>query len=205
MNNEYIGGMKRTFGVMFDYAVNHCNIDGDSFWNMMVCSGIAMQIECTNPKYVAGKSGIELARDIAEEINYSLTEDNKPIATEQRSADYWCGWALIQYQNYSGLNFKQIHRLISYNDLIQMYPKYHEMDIKHLYDSIDELKSGSGTKLKAKRELSGMSQSELARISGTNLRTLQAYEQGVKDINKAAAGAVKQIADTLECDIDEII
>ena len=50
-----------------------------------------------------------------------------------------------------------------------------------------------------------MSQSELARISGTNLRTLQAYEQGVKDINKAAAGAVKQIADTLECDIDEII
>ena len=58
MNDEYIGGMKGTFGVMFDYAVNYCSLDGDEFLDMMICSGVAKQIECTNPKYEIGRAHV---------------------------------------------------------------------------------------------------------------------------------------------------
>lgn len=205
MNDEYIGGMKGTFGAMFDYAINHCVLDGDEFWNMMICSGIANQIEHTNPKFVAGRSGIELARDIADEVGYDLTEDDREISTDSRSADYWCGWALIQYQNYSGLSFKQIHRMIKYTELFQMYPKYHQMDITKLYDYLDDLQKKRKSSLKQQRELSGMSQSELAVRSGTSLRTLQAYEQGVKDIRKAQVVTVRKLAESIGCEVDDII
>ena len=205
MNDEYIGGMKGTFGVMFDYAVNYCSLDGDEFLDMMICSGVAKQIECTNPKYAAGKSGIELVRDIADEIGYDLRENRNRISTDSRSADYWCGWVLIQYQNYSRLSFKQIHRLIEYKDLYQMYSKYHEMDITKLYDYLDGLQYTGKNVLKKQRELAGMSQSELAGKSGTSLRTLQAYEQGVKDIRKAQVETVIKLAKGVGCEIDDII
>lgn len=205
MNDEYIGGMKGTFGAMFDYVVNHCGIDGDDFLDMMICSGIAKQIEHTNPKYVAGRSGIELARDVAEEMNYDFKENNREMSTDSRSADYWCGWALIQYQNYSGFSFKQIHRLIKYKELFNMYQKYHQMDITKLYDYLDELSGKKKSQLKKQRELVGMSQSELAGRSGTSLRTLQAYEQGVKDIRKAQVKTVKKLAESIGCEVNDII
>lgn len=205
MNDEYIGGMKGTFGAMFDYVVNHCNLDGDDFLDMMICSGIANQIEHTNPKYVAGRSGIELARDVAEEMNYDLKENNREMSTDLRSADYWCGWALIQYQNYSGFRFKRIHRLIKYKDLLKLYPKYHQMDITKLYDYLDDLSEKEKNSLKKQREFVGMSQSELAVKSGTSLRTLQAYEQGVKDIRKAQVKTVRKLAESMGCEMDDII
>ena len=205
MNDEYIGGMKGTFGAMFDYAVNHCGLNGDEFLNMMICSGIAKQIEHTNPKFVAGRSGIELVRDIADEMNYDLKEDDRSVSTASRSKDYWCGWALIQYQNHSGLSFKQIHRLIKYEEMLNMYSKYHEMDITKLYDYLDERYQKIKSSLKQQRELSGMSQSALSEISGTSIRTLQAYEQGVKDIRKAQVQTVKKLAEGIGCEISDIL
>ncbi len=50
-----------------------------------------------------------------------------------------------------------------------------------------------------------MSQSELAGKSGTSLRTLQAYEQGVKDIRKAQVETVIKLAKGVGCEIDDII
>lgn len=72
-------------------------------------------------------------------MNYDLKENNREMSTDLRSADYWCGWALIQYQNYSGFRFKRIHRLIKYKELLKLYPKYHQMDITKLYDYLDDL------------------------------------------------------------------
>lgn len=60
-------------------------------------------------------------------------------------------------------------------------------------------------KLKDKRESAGMSQSELAQASGVSVRMIQHYEQGVKDINKAAAITVKRLADALGVKMEDII
>ena len=61
------------------------------------------------------------------------------------------------------------------------------------------------SRLKFMREDKNLSQSELAEKSGVSLRTIQAYEQGYKDINKAQVVAVLQLAEALECDVYEII
>lgn len=61
------------------------------------------------------------------------------------------------------------------------------------------------SRLKFFRELRGMSQSELAEKSGVLLRTIQAYEQGYKDINKAQVITVLSLAEALECDVYDII
>ena len=61
------------------------------------------------------------------------------------------------------------------------------------------------SRLKFMREEKGMSQSSLSEQSGVNIRTIQAYEQGLKDINKAQVVTVLQLAEALECDVYEII
>lgn len=59
--------------------------------------------------------------------------------------------------------------------------------------------------LKEVRLLKKMTQKELAEKSGVSLRMIQHYEQGVKDIKKAAAETVSKLADVLGCDADDII
>ena len=62
-----------------------------------------------------------------------------------------------------------------------------------------------GKNLKTKRIESGMSQSELAKATGINIRSIQAYEIGDRDINKAQAISVYKIAMVLKCDVKDIL
>ena len=59
--------------------------------------------------------------------------------------------------------------------------------------------------LKQVRETSGMTQLSLSINSGVNLRLIQAYEQGYKDINKAQVVTVLSLADALGCDVRDIL
>ena len=61
------------------------------------------------------------------------------------------------------------------------------------------------SKLKARRTQKGWSQSELSRQSGVNVRMIQHYEQGFKDINRAEVRTVIKLADALECDVKDLI
>lgn len=63
----------------------------------------------------------------------------------------------------------------------------------------------STTNLKLIRVMSGLSQSELAEASGVNVRMIQHYEQGVKDINRAAALTVYRLAQALECTVEDLL
>ena len=51
----------------------------------------------------------------------------------------------------------------------------------------------------------GLSQSQLAKKAEVNLRMLQYYEQGVKDIKKASGETIKKLADALDVTMAEII
>lgn len=59
--------------------------------------------------------------------------------------------------------------------------------------------------LKKKRKELGMSQALLASKSGVNIRTIQSYEQGAKDINKASVEAIYMLSKALNCRMEEII
>lgn len=59
--------------------------------------------------------------------------------------------------------------------------------------------------LKYMREAAKLSQAELAAKSGVNVRLIQHYEQGFKNINKAQVVTVLKLAEALEADVYDII
>lgn len=61
------------------------------------------------------------------------------------------------------------------------------------------------TNLQAKRKEAGYTQHELACRSGISIRTLQYYEQGVLDINKASAATVCRLALALDCEMISLL
>lgn len=61
------------------------------------------------------------------------------------------------------------------------------------------------TLLQIKRKARGLTQHELATRSGVSIRTLQYYEQGVLDINKASAATVCRLALALDCEMISLL
>ena len=59
--------------------------------------------------------------------------------------------------------------------------------------------------LKIARESAGLNQKQLAEKSGIDIRLIQHYEQGSKDINNAKCITVLKLAEALERDVWEII
>lgn len=60
-------------------------------------------------------------------------------------------------------------------------------------------------KLKEIRTQQGLSQSLLSKKANVSLRSLQAYEQDDRDLNKAQAETVYKLAQALDCTIEELI
>lgn len=59
--------------------------------------------------------------------------------------------------------------------------------------------------LKELRQKAGLTQAQLAEKSGVNIRMVQYYESGFKDLNKAAFETGLKIAEALECDPRDLI
>jgi len=59
--------------------------------------------------------------------------------------------------------------------------------------------------LKRIREERNITQAQLSEKSGVNVRMIQHYEQGVKDINKARATTILKLSDALECKFGDIL
>lgn len=53
-----------------------------------------------------------------------------------------------------------------------------------------------------KRELS---QSQLSKLTGVNLRMIQFYESGFKNINHAHADTIFKLADALNCNMEDLL
>lgn len=60
-------------------------------------------------------------------------------------------------------------------------------------------------KLKKIRVQQGLSQSLLSKKANLSLRSLQAYEQDDRDLNKAQAETVYKLAKALNCKMEELI
>lgn len=60
-------------------------------------------------------------------------------------------------------------------------------------------------KLQAVRLAAGLSQSQLAAAAGLNVRMIQHYEQGVKDLNAAKLQTLLRLCNALNCRLPDII
>ena len=59
--------------------------------------------------------------------------------------------------------------------------------------------------LKELRIKRNLTQKELAQISGVNWRTVQNYEQGKNDINKAQGDILYKLSKALKCRIEDLL
>ena len=204
----YLNSAMRNIGDMFDYAINYFGIPAEDYVAMFLTSEICQKLENGESKYLIGMSGIELAmRLIEEKTGVEPLYDAADAEVFSSTPDHWCGWALCYYQWLRDLPYKLILGSIPYSDLRGMYRTLHEADISKFSDIIDAILNEQHTKtnLKRIRSARGLSQSQLAKKSGVSLRSIQMYEQRNKDINKGQAAALRSIAKTLGCSIENLL
>lgn len=202
----YLSKAQSLLGDAFDYAVNTCSILGNDFVKLFIVSSVSKRMENGEPAFLAGKSGIEIVREIVAETK----EQELQIEPQEhfgRSREYWIGWAVAYYQWYSGRKYSDIFKVISFEDLQKMYYTLHEADITKFVDIVDSRMKEyfSETNLKRIRTTYGCTQSELSERSGVSLRSIQMYEQRNKNINKASVDTMYRLAKVLGCTIEDLI
>jgi DNA-binding Xre family transcriptional regulator len=207
----YVDDVASNVGTMFEYAVA-CGFNPSVFWSKFIYSIVAEQIEKGNPKYLTGYSG----RDYVD-----IIINTAPIKKIKKSNDrlytgnviinkdefYWAGWALAQYQHKKGMSFYNINKYLDIKVVLNLYHILHEADITKFYDVADTYvkQTKQETNLKTIRTVSGLSQSELAKESGVELRSIQMYEQRKNDINKAQVETLLKLSKVLGCDITDLL
>ena len=202
----YLSKAQAALGDAFDYAVNTCGIPGGDFIKLFTASSVSKRMANGEPAVLAGKSGIEIAVDIISETTGKQPEAT-PVEHMGRSREYWIGWAVCYYQWSSARSFNDIFRVLSYDDLQNMYYTLHEADITKFADIVDEKikEYFRDTNLKRIRTSYGCTQAELAKQSGVSLRSIQMYEQRNKDINKASAETLYRISKVLGCAMEDLL
>ena len=205
-NEAYLPYAMENLAVMMDCGINQCGFPAQLFHRMFLTSGVASQIEKGNPRYLAGLSGAELASRVLE-----LTTGESPAAIDGKytiSAEYWAGWVLAYYQWKSGKSFRFINdNGLNIEKIIALYHPLHEADLDKFAAVadriIEEAVNSSVSPLKKARENCGLTQAELAGISGISLRMIRAYEQKSQDISKASFATVSRLESVLHTKLGE--
>ena len=202
----YLSKAQASLGDAFDYAINTCEIRGEDFIKFFTASSVSKRMENGEPAFLAGKSGIEIAVDVVLETTGKQL-DCEPQEHMGRSREYWIGWAVCYYQWYSARSFSDIFKVLSFEDLQNMYYTLHEADITKFADIVDDKMRDhfKETNLKRIRTIYGCTQAELSERSGVSLRSIQMYEQRNKDINKASVEALYRISKVLGCTIEDLL
>lgn len=202
----YLEKARTVLARMLDFAVCELKYDITQFFDYFLRSGIAERFEKGDFSILVGKSGVEVAYEVLDKMNIHI-EYEEPKYTMERSVEYWTGWALAYYQWETSLKFKEITEYIPIHYVRALYSPYHEMDIRHFVNKMNELylAANPDTNLKKKRNQAGYSQKQLAEISGVPIRTIQQYEQRQKNINKAQVEYLLKLSTTLCCDVESLI
>ena len=199
----YLEKARVALGRMLDFAVYDLHMDLREFWGQFLNSEVCKRFERGDSSLLAGMSGVEMA--------YAVLGDSvqrvKARPSADRSEEYWLGWALAYYQWDVGIAFKDIFDAEEILKIKALYYPYHEMDIRHFCDLLNEMyrENNRITNLKRHRLNTGMSQAQLAEESEVPLRTIQQYEQRQKNINMARAEYVIRLAKVLYCEPEDLL
>lgn len=205
-HERYVSSAQRILGDMMDFAVYSYQLDADCFFEMFLVSDIAKQFENGNPTYVAGMTGCELAKRVIRQSGMSFTDITEEMYVD-KSPEYWCGWALAYYQWYTAKPFFKIHKAVSMQELLFLYPALHEADVMKFIEVMNERLQQfyPDTNLKQIRSFAGLSQRELASLSGIPLRQIQLFEQRQRDINKTQAINLLRLGKALGCQYEDLL
>ncbi|MCR5007795.1 MAG: helix-turn-helix domain-containing protein [Oribacterium sp.] len=202
----YLSSAQNILGHAVDFAVMTLEIEPNVFGKALAFSRSAKQFSSGNPRYVAGVNGCEFAREVLDE--YGITyKDVDDIMYMDKSPEYWAGWAVAFYQWYMDVSFSEIFNVVTLDEIIAMYPVYHEMDIMQFVDRMNELMRDAytHTKLYKHRKNNGLSQEGLSRESGVPLRQIQLFEQRQRDINKTSSATLYKLSKVLHCSMEDLM
>ena len=115
-----VGYAMDNLGAALDYSVNFLKIDGQEFLNLFLISGIATELANGNPKYISGMTGRNLADEVYESCGMQIDKTEEELNGDY-SPEYWCGWTLAYYQWETGLSFKKILSVLTFDMLINSY------------------------------------------------------------------------------------
>ena len=203
----YLAGARKKLGWMFHHGIIDMGNDADRFAVLFSYSKIGRLFERGDPRTIAGMSGVEMAENLMRECGI-LSWDEPFMEPELWTSDvYWAGWALAYHQWYTGRPFHRIIEKVPFSEIIGMYHPFHEMDITSFVDEMERRigERPGQSRLKTLRENRGWSQSNLAEAAGVKLRSIQLYEQGVNDIDKAQARTVYRLATALACSVEDLL
>ena len=202
----YLEKARNNLGRMLDFATYDLGYDPCTFFDLFMNSGLAKRFEKGEFNVTVGMSGVELAYRVLE-LTKRQVEEQQPRYSADRSPEYWAGWALAYYQWETAMSFLDILECVPLDDIIRMYSPYHEMDIRQFVDKMNELYAVAkpDTNLKRMRQRAGLSQRQLAELSGIPVRTIQQYEQRQKNINKAQAEYLVVLSKVLCCKVDDLM
>ena len=205
-DEQYLNDAMRNLGEAFDFASNVCLVKLDDFLSMMIATGVAAQFERGVPKYVSGMSGTELAMEVLQKSG--ITIENIKAQTEYAcSPAYWAGWIIAYFQWHSGRSFQNIRETLSMREVQRLYPTLHEASEDRAVDALNRVIRDKKLppRLQIRRKCCALTQRELSERSGVNLRTIQQYERRSKDINKAAGATLRTLAQTLSCQVEDLL
>ena len=195
-NENYLSRAMRTMGSLFSLGLTGMTIE--EFTNRFIGSRIARAWENANPSYLAGKSGEELYLEMMGKdlLFHDSSYDD--------SVELWCGYVYCYAQWYFGCTFAELFSVIPIDEMFVLYPTLHEADISKTMNIIHK-RLYPESALKQLRQRRNLSQSQLAAITGVNLRSIKAYEQGDLDISKAQYDTLSKLAQGLSCSVKDLI
>ena len=180
----------------------------DRLFTCFIVGGLASCFESGDPLILLGSTCKELYQKILISCGIEPSDAGMADTGPDSAVSRWCGELLAYYQWYKNISFSEILNSLSYGRLFALYPEFHAMPLKEASDLIDSRLSrrrAASTKLQAYRKRFGLSQRELSEASGVNIRTLQQYETGGKDINRAAVEKVISLSRILHCRSERLL
>ncbi|MEG1848060.1 MAG: hypothetical protein RR238_06265 [Lachnospiraceae bacterium] len=109
-----------------------------SFFSGLSAVVLLPKLKTETPKYIAGMSGVELAREIVFHTMDSYPGEERVIK-DFAGREYWAGWILSYYQWYSSLKFDHmVKNGLSLSDVLSLYI-LHEADRSKFVDATNEI------------------------------------------------------------------
>ena len=192
----YVEDAMQTLAETFDYVRG--GRQADMLLRDFIVSGVAEQFGRGNPYYVNMPSQV-----LFEEITRECPPRKR--AQFEKSPEYWCGFVLAYYQWFTGLGFEQIGRRLPPSRILEMYHPLHEAEVDKFVDVANSVVFHKETNLARYRKDANLSQSDLSRLCGVSLRSIQLYEQRRLDINMAPAIKLLRMSRVLGCEMEDLL
>jgi len=205
-DRSYLPRAQKSLGRMLDFACHELGFPAADFWALFLSSGVATRFGSGESRLLAGMSGIELAYEVLDRADVRYRRVAHPVCADEKTSEYWVGWALAHYQWQRAVSFEEIEAIVPIEGVLAMYSPFHEMDISQFVDELDRRYrvAHPDSRLKEARQRSGLSQGQLAEASGISIRTIQELEQRRKDINKAQLDTMIPLARALHVPVERL-